>query len=149
MATEPATIVRIGHAAYSFIALEIHGYEHPDTTWPVDANRLLATMTYRAVRTGDELPITVETHDLVRLRRQLADAHEDLRGTISFAPSDGRFSLVAQGDGRGHYPMQCRCTRGARGVTLATFEIELDQSYLPDIIEQLERRSRGSRCAPS
>jgi hypothetical protein len=118
--------------------LEIHGYEHPGTSWPVDANRLRATMTYHAVRSGESLPIVVETHDLVRLRRQLVEAHGDLRSSISFAPVGGGFSIVAEGDGRGHYTMRCRCTRGARAVAIAEFEIELDQSYLPEIVDQID-----------
>jgi hypothetical protein len=138
METDRAVIVRVGHEAYSFIALEIDGYEQPDTTWPVDANRLLAVLRYHAIRTGGSLPITIETQDLAQLRRQLLEAHTDLGATISFAPSSGYFSLIAEGDGRGHYAMRCSVGRGSRGVTIASFEIEFDQSYLPEIIEQLD-----------
>ena len=138
METDRAITVRVGHEAYSFIALEIHGYEQPDTTWPIDANRLVATLTYHAIRTGGSFPITVETHDLAHLRRQLVEAHADLGATIAFAPSSGYFSLVAEGDGRGHYAMRCTVGRGSRGVTIASFDIEFDQSYLPEIIEQLD-----------
>jgi len=110
MANDRAVTVRVGHEASSFIAL----------------------------RTGGSFPITIETHDLAQLRRQLIEAHDDLRATISFAPSSGYFSLVAEGDGRGHYAMRCGVGRGSRGVTISSFDIECDQSYLPAIIEELD-----------
>jgi hypothetical protein len=80
----------------------------------------------------------LERADLEFFSQSLVPLYESLVGKAELAPVEGQLSLVLSGNGRGAITVSgFALARAAFGSKLQ-FEFELDQTYLPSVIAELQ-----------
>jgi hypothetical protein len=83
--------------------------------------------------------------ELHRLALELRRLRETLKRETRFDPLEGQLRLVFEGDGKGHIKLRGKAVNIRHSSTFLNFEIELDQSYLENIIRGLETADPVSR----
>lgn len=131
----------IGQTEYERVTIRVLGRMHPgaDDFW--DGNWLITPLTARvgAFRADVEgRPAAgLRGDELKSFRQELQTLYERLDGRAELRSLEGWLSLDLVGDGVGHIrvegEMQDRAGEGNR----LSFRLELDQTFLPPIIESL------------
>jgi len=79
-----------------------------------------------------------ETHDFARFLEGLRSLYQTLGGTATLDPRERQLTLAASGNGRGAIDVRgVLFSRPTYGTKLE-FEYQIDQTYLPTVIEVLE-----------
>jgi hypothetical protein len=95
----------------------------------------------RATTPGFQVDFTASLHlnELVELREQVRQMHSTLQGEAELEAMDGWLDLKAEMDRTGHVHWSVEITHptGSPGARLQ-FEINNDQTYLPDILNQID-----------
>jgi len=81
----------------------------------------------------------LRTDELERLHNELIPLHHSLRGRASLHSSEEWLNIDIEGDGNGHCPMQYVALSRHAPRTALESSLDLDQTYLPPVIEQLAR----------
>lgn len=82
------------------------------------------------------------TTDFESFKQQLRRVYESLKGTANFHCLDDYVNIIVTGDGIGHLKAKCTLMESNIPLNELTFELEFDQTYLPDIISQLNNITR-------
>lgn len=75
---------------------------------------------------------------LHRLSLELQRLKDRLEGEARFVPLEHQLMLVFEGDGKGHIKVAGKAVNVHSSGTYLNFELELDQTYLGEIIRRLE-----------
>lgn len=92
------------------------------------------------VKGGPFMGVVID-HTLVgvaRFRAELQSLYDRLTGRATLGSYDD-FKLVVEGDGRGKIQGLVELCGGQAPLSKLTFEIEIDQTFLPKIIRGLKR----------
>ena len=82
------------------------------------------------------------TTDFESFKQQLRRVYNSLKGSANFHCLEHYVNIVVTGDGIGHLNAKCTVTESTFPLNELTFELEFDQTYLPNIINQLNRITR-------
>jgi len=80
----------------------------------------------------------LESGEFERLRRDLRPAYESLRGTAELASMEGWIVMQLTGDGIGHFAVKCWATESHSPLRSIEFEMEVDQTQVLEMLQQLE-----------
>jgi hypothetical protein len=80
----------------------------------------------------------IERSDLEQLLQSLAPLYKSLRGRAELSPLEAQISLVLLGNGRGAIAVSGFALSQASFGSKLQFEFELDQTYLPSFIADLQ-----------
>ena len=67
----------------------------------------------------------------------------DLKGTFVFETMEEQLSIVAKGDGMGHFTAECTARDAAGSPNPLTFTLYLDQTRLPPLAAELDALVRA------
>ena len=85
--------------------------------------------------------------DFPNLRLQLESLHETLDGTATFETLERQLEMHFTIDSRGHVAVTCTANDRAGDGNVLRFALQTDQSYLPQIITQLQKVESAYRKA--
>lgn len=130
--------VRIGTLERERITLDVRGRGHPEADDYWDGNWLRTEIhvevgSWRG-RILDELRVDEFERFLPEVRR----LHTELEAIAEFAAMDGRLFLRLVGDGSGHIKVEGEATDNPGYGNELSFRFELDQTFLPQLIRDLE-----------
>jgi|SRR4051812_21898721 hypothetical protein len=80
----------------------------------------------------------LERTDLQRFAEDLTALHSSLAGRAELAPTEGQFSVVITGNGRGSLAVSGYALARASYDSKLQFQFELDQTFLPPVLAELE-----------
>jgi hypothetical protein len=83
--------------------------------------------------------------ELRRLSLELQRLKDTLNGETRFVPLEHQLVLVFEGDGKGHIKVSGKAVNVHSSNTYLNFELELDQTYLENIIRRLEEADPATR----
>jgi hypothetical protein len=110
------------------ILFEVFGREHAaqDDYW--DGNWLSSRVSVHAGAFRGAFDASLRAEEFVRLRDGVRACMTDLRGTFAFETMEEQLSVVANGDGLGHFTAECSARDAAGWGNLLTFTLSLDQT---------------------
>jgi len=120
------------------VRFEIFGREHPEQSDYWDGNWLLTHVILRAGGFRGEFQPSLRVEEFVRLRDGVRVCMTDLRGTFVFETMEDQLTIIAKGDGLGHFRAECRAEDVAGTGNELTFTVDLDQTYLQPLASQLD-----------
>jgi hypothetical protein len=103
-----------------------------------DDNWVDATITIAAGAFRGEIEAQLRAEDFVRFRDELRPLHERFVGRAKFETTEEWLSIDVVGDGKGHFRADCVAVDMPGTGNRLTFEIEFDQTDLPEILEGLD-----------
>jgi len=81
----------------------------------------------------------IENIDLLNFHSQLIKLNKTLKGKAELMPVEEQFALSLTGDGLGHINIEGYAYEKPTYGSCLKFEFELDQTYLPDIIDSVNQ----------
>ena len=136
MEPQQAVLV-IGKESSEHVAIRISSRERVGSEDYWDGNWLNAEVSVVVGSWQGQFNAYLGSYDFVRFRKELENLYEKLTGEANFATLDSKLYFAFHGDGLGHIHVDgTACDYSGTGNTLR-FSLELDQTYLPNIITQL------------
>lgn len=120
-----------------FLRLEVIKYSYPDATDNYDNNWLDIVLTLKMGAFSGQYPAYFQTTDFSQLLGELTKLHENLNGQFSFTTLEQQLVLNFKGDGLGHIQIEGTAEDNAGNGNRLNFEIDIDQTAFPAIIQQL------------
>jgi hypothetical protein len=111
--------------------------EYPDASAP-DVNWIFTRVTVAAGAFRGEVDALMYIDDFVRFRDAVRPLYDDLGGKALFATPEEWVRIEVEGDGRGHFTARCVVRDQPGSGNHLTFELELDQTELPAILQALD-----------
>jgi len=136
-AKAPSIVTLLGERGAE-VRIEVFGREHPgyDDYW--DGNWLMSRVGVHAGGFRGQFRPSLRAEDFVRFRDGVRVCMTDLRGAFVFETMEEQLSIIARGDGLGHFRAECRAQDEAGTGNELTFTIDLDQTYLAPLALQLD-----------
>ena len=135
-------IVHFGHIDHEYLSVEFLGRSNPTTTDFWDANWLNVQVLLAVGRFNGEfkgsLKNQLRTTDLAAFRMELSALYQSLSGNATLKTVEDWLQLTLTGDGKGHLLMNGRVLDGPGIGNTLTLQLELDQTFLPEIIRSLD-----------
>ena len=130
-------MIRIGDNPH--IILDVKGYLCPEAEDDLDGNWLSADVIVSAGAWQGRYQANVRAEELLELKNELARLYDKLEYSFEFQTMEDWIALRFAGAKMGQITVEgTACDCPGTGNTLA-FSFEIDQSYLPGIIEDLQR----------
>ncbi|HZZ75646.1 MAG TPA: hypothetical protein VFE04_06930, partial [Puia sp.] len=105
----------------------------------LDNNWIITQVTIKGGKFSGQFDAEFLTIDFERFKQELRPLYEDLKGSATFSGIEGYLELKVIGDGLGHFDVAVTaCDQPGIGGKL-TFIMAFDQTYLTDLISQLDR----------
>lgn len=119
------------------IVFEVAGREHgTDDYW--DGNWLLCQVSVRARGSRSAFDASLRAEEFVRMRDGVRVCMTDLKGTFVFETMEEQLSIVAKGDGLGHFTAECSARDAAGWGNQLTFQLQFDQTRLAPLLAELD-----------
>jgi hypothetical protein len=129
--------VRIGSSEREGLTIHVLGRMHPAATDYWDGNWLLAPIDIAVGAYSGRVDAGLRVDELARFRTELEALYQTLDGDAHLSSIEGWVDMTASGDGLGHVTV-AGSTRDRPGVgNQLFFRLEVDQTFLPPIIEAL------------
>jgi len=131
--------VSIGQPAGDHITIKALGRMHPDATDFWDGNWLNTLIVVSAGKFRAEVGASLRSDELAGFREGLQRIYAELRGTASLSSMEEWLSVDVAIESFGKLKVVGRLTDALGGGNKLSFKIDdLDQSYLPEIIDALQ-----------
>jgi hypothetical protein len=125
------------------VSIEVSGREHPDTSDYWDGNWLSSRVTVHAGGFHGAFDVSLRAEEFARMRDGIRACMTDFKGAFVFETMEDQLSIVAKGNGRGHFTAKCYA-RDAAGIgNLLTFELSFDQTRLEPLASELDALLRA------
>lgn len=119
------------------VVVDVGGREHgTDDYW--DGNWLSCRVAVRARRFHGAFDASLRAEEFVQMRDGVRACMNDSRGEFEFKTMEGQLSIVAKGDGLGHFEAECSANDAAGWGNLLTFKLKFDQTCLPTLFAELD-----------
>jgi hypothetical protein len=112
-----------------------------DDYW--DGNWLSCRVSVHARGFRGAFDATLRSEEFVRMRDGVRVCMTDLRGTFVFETMEEQLSIVAKGDGLGHFTAECTARDVAGWGNLLTFTLSFDQTRLAPLAGELDALLRA------
>jgi hypothetical protein len=124
------------------LVFDVAGREHgTDDYW--DGNWLSCRVSVRSRGFRGAFDASLRSEEFVRMRDGVRVCMEDLRGTFVFETMEEQLSVVAKGDGLGHFTAECTARDAAGWGNLLTFTLTFDQTRLAPLAAALDALVRA------
>ncbi len=135
--------VKIGNGKSDQIMIEILGYKYQSGD-PDDLNWLNARVSVSSkVWVGKTFELNLRTEEFEHLLSQLKNLNGTLKGEVNFQATEGQLEFKMIGNGLGKTEVICKATNSHVPLNALEFEFEIDQTYLGNIISQVEEVIRN------
>jgi hypothetical protein len=112
-----------------------------DDYW--DGNWLSCRVSVRARGFRGAFDASLRAEEFVGMRDGVRACMTDLKGTFVFETMEEQLSIVAKGDGMGHFTAECTARDAAGWGNLLTFTLVLDQTRLGPLAAELDALVRA------
>ena len=121
-----------------FIRLELNHLNYPNAELDWDRNWIKSKVIVKAGGFSGQFNCDLKTTDFERFKRSLSKLYDQLKGTASFETIEGQIKIRIKGDGLGHFEADCSVMDDAGIGNKLDFEINFDQTIIPEMVRQLE-----------
>ena len=121
-----------------FIRIGLINLTHPNAENDWDRNWIRSKVTVKAGGFSGQFECNLMTTDFERFKRGLSILYDKLDGTASFDTIEGQVTIKIMGDGIGHLVADCSVMDDAGLGNKLEFEINFDQTVIPDLVRQLD-----------
>lgn len=128
----------VGHLAGEHLSIRPTRRRYPDAQDYWDGNWLDAEITLRVGAFQAAYEAQLRTEELGRFRDALRRLYEDLTGEAAFESMERWLRLQMVGDGRGHITVTGEAMDAPGMGNRLTFQLELDQTELPEMLRALD-----------
>jgi hypothetical protein len=132
-----AVALTLGGSPTGQLTLRPMAREYPDEGYP-DVNWISTRVTIAAGAFRGEVDALLYADDFISFRDGVRPLYTDLLGTALFATPEEWVRIEIEGDGRGHFTARCVVRDQPGSGNQLTFELELDQTELPAILQALD-----------
>ena len=131
--------IHIGHSEHEFILLDVINRSYPTANDFYDGNWLNTKAVVKVGCFTGTVNGQLRADELASFQVELSKLYKSLSGSAKFLTLERWLSFEITGDGRGHFSCVGEITDGSvRGNTL-NFELDLDQTFLPESLNSLEK----------
>jgi ferredoxin-NADP reductase len=124
------------------IVFDVAGRQHGgDDYW--DGNWLSCRVSVRARGFRGAFDAALRAEEFVRMREGVRVCMTDLTGAFVFETMEEQLSIVAKGDGIGHFTAVCTARDAAGSENLLTFTLSFDQTRLAPLAAELDELVRA------
>lgn len=131
--------VRIASAVGDAVTIRVVGRMHQGATDYWDGNWLLSPVEVLVGAFTGTVGAGLRMEELVRFREQLQELYRTLEGEARLDSMEGWLHLIATGDGKGHIGVTGTVKDEPGMGNQLKFRLEIDQTFLPEIIDELVR----------
>ncbi|MBK7183674.1 MAG: hypothetical protein IPH89_12440 [Bacteroidetes bacterium] len=123
----------------NFLKIEVIGYCHSEAELNYDKNWLSSIVQFNVGSFSGKFKAEMQTFDFEIFKKELEIAFDKLNRSATFETIEGQVNLDIAGDGVGHFEAKCLLMDQAGVGNELRCELELDQTQLPEIIDQLNK----------
>ncbi|WP_449565221.1 WapI family immunity protein [Luteirhabdus pelagi] len=137
MRNESETYLKIQNGS-EFVKIEIlkQNFPNADLDWDKDSIRCKISAKFGSF--SGEFNANLMTFSFDNFKRELIYLYENLEQSATFKGYEDQVKIFIQGDGIGHLDLFCDLKDNVGMGNELKGELNLDQTYLPDLIEQLD-----------
>lgn len=110
---------------------------YSDSVHSWDKNCIRTLLTVKGGAFGGQYKADLFTFEFEKLKQDLRRVYKNLSGGFSFRTTEHELELKVQGDGNGHFTVDCTAIDHPTWGSHLSFQIAIDQSYIPDLVRQL------------
>jgi hypothetical protein len=119
------------------IKIQPTGQPYIDSANSWDKNCLRTLLTIKGGAFRGQYNADFYTFEFEHFKQELRRVYKDLNGKFVFSCRDHELVLKIQGDGNGHFTVDCTAMdHPAFGAELK-FQLSFDQTYIPELVNQL------------
>lgn len=120
------------------IRIEPFGWAHPkaDNDW--DKNWVHSKITIRGGAFSGQFTCDLMTTEFELFKREVKSIYKYLNGTAKFKTLENQIEITIQGDGFGHFKVDCAAMNEPGTGNKLNIELAFDQTYIPDLLRQLD-----------
>jgi hypothetical protein len=121
----------------NYLRLTIIKHQFPNAQDDWDKNILDVKVSVKSGAFLGELDTIFMTTDFESFKQQLRNLYINLNGTATFSGYEHSDMIKLRGNGLGHLNVECQLTESNIPLNELKFELDLDQTFLPSIINQI------------
>ena len=125
-----------------FLRINVIGLAHPDAKEDWDRKWVKSKVSLKAGGFIGQFACDLMTSDFQQIKEQLSELYEKLDGIAIFDTIEDQIKIKIKGDGIGHFMADCIVMDSPGTGNSLEFELEFDQTYIPEMINQLENITR-------
>jgi hypothetical protein len=126
----------------SFIRIDLIDYNYPYADLDWDKNWISGIVKVKAGAFSGEFKTDFMTVDFVSFKNEMEKLYDKLNGIATFYNLENQVEIKIIGDGIGHLKAECEVMDYAGIGNKLKFEIDFDQTYIPKLLNQLEKITR-------
>lgn len=126
----------------SFIRIDLIDYNYPYADLDWDKNWISGIVKVKAGAFSGEFKTDFMTVDFVSFKNEMEKLYDKLNGIATFYTLENQVEIKIIGDGIGHLKAECKVMDYASIGNKLKFEIDFDQTYIPKLLNQLEKITR-------
>ncbi|MGV3546071.1 MAG: WapI family immunity protein [Pedobacter sp.] len=123
----------------NFVKINLIGFSHPNAELDWDKNWVKVFVEVKAGAFSGEFDADLMTTDFASFRNELEELYSKLTGTATFSTLEDQVNIKVIGDGIGHLKAECYVMDSPGLGSILQFEIDFDQTYIPNVIRQIEK----------
>ena len=124
--------------AGDLIRIELLGDLHQNAELSWDQNWLKCYITVKGGRFQGQYEAELMRVDFDTFNQDLKRIYNDLKGCARFTCLESQLEIIMEGDGLGHFVIHCIAMDQPGVGGKLEFDMAIDQTYLPNLIRQLE-----------
>ena len=123
----------------SFIRIDLIDFNYPYADLDWDKNWISGIVKVKAGAFSGEFKTDFMTVDFVSFKNEMEKLYDKLNGIATFYTLENQVEIKIIGDGIGHLKAECEVMDYAGIGNKLKFEIDFDQTYIPKLLNQLEK----------
>lgn len=123
----------------NFVKINLLGLSHPNAELDWDKNWVKGFVEVKAGAFSGGFDADFMTTDFANFRSELEELYNKLTGTATFSTLEDQVNIKIVGDGIGHLIAECYVMDIAGLGSKLQFEVDFDQTYIPNVIRELEK----------
>lgn len=128
--------------AGDFIRLEPLHFIYPNAQSDTDRNCINTLVIIKGGVFSGQYTAEFMTTDFELFKQELKALYTDFRGSAKFDPLEKQLVLSIQGDGLGHFQLDCEANPDPHIGHCLSYSISFDQTQIKEYIRQLEAITR-------
>ena len=122
-----------------FIGIDVLGFEYATTENDWDRRWLQTKISLKAGAFSGSYRASMINSEFVILYNEFSNLYDNLHGEINFKCVEHHLKLEIKGDGIGHFHTKVVSNDNSYNGAELTFYLDFDQTFLPEILNSLER----------
>ncbi|GAB2775466.1 WapI family immunity protein [Salinimicrobium soli] len=122
-----------------FLRIEVIRLAHPHAKDDWDHRWVKSNVSLKAGGFSGQFACDLMISDFQIFKEQLSALYEKMDGIAIFSTVEEQIDIKIKGDGLGHFEAQCKVMDSPGTGNSLDFELEFDQTFIPQIVNQLEK----------